>query len=296
MAQGLFVGLTTLDVIYHVAALPQPNQKMVAQDAAIAAGGPATNAAVAFQHLGQGQHCTRLLSSVGQHSLAQVIRADLHCQSLILYDLEADRTSSPPLSSILVTPSTGDRAVVSLNAVKSQVPPDRIPAELWDMIQQRQIEIVLMDGHQMQVSEAIARQCQQQRIPVVVDGGSWKPGFERLLPWASYVICSANFYPPHCQTSSEVIHYLHKLGVPSAAVTRGGDSILWSDRPQSISSLPVPTVQPLDTLGAGDIFHGAFCHFILGQSFREAMESAAAIAALACQYMGTRQWLLAERP
>lgn len=50
--QGLFVGLINLDLIYLVKHLPQANQKVVASDYAVAAGGPATNAAVTFSQLG----------------------------------------------------------------------------------------------------------------------------------------------------------------------------------------------------------------------------------------------------
>ena len=53
--RGLFVGLTTLDLIYHADHPPQANQKVVAKDMMFAAGGPATNAAVAFAALGMNQ-------------------------------------------------------------------------------------------------------------------------------------------------------------------------------------------------------------------------------------------------
>lgn len=35
----------------------------------------------------------------------------------------------------------------------------------------------------------------------------------------------------------------------------------------------------VDTLGAGDIFHGAFCHYVLRENFLDALASAAKIAA-----------------
>ncbi|MCY7284866.1 MAG: sugar kinase, partial [Cyanobacteria bacterium CAN_BIN43] len=44
--QGLFVGLVTLDLVYLVTALPQSNQKIVALEDSMTAGGPAANAAV----------------------------------------------------------------------------------------------------------------------------------------------------------------------------------------------------------------------------------------------------------
>ncbi|NET50891.1 MAG: sugar kinase, partial [Merismopedia sp. SIO2A8] len=46
-----------------------------------------------------------------------------------------------------------------------------------------------------------------------------------------------------------------------------------------------------DTLGAGDIFHGAFCHYILQQNFTESLVAAAEIASNSCKFFGTRRWM-----
>jgi sugar/nucleoside kinase (ribokinase family) len=45
-------------------------------------------------------------------------------------------------------------------------------------------------------------------------------------------------------------------------------------------------------MGAGDVFHGAFCHYIIQQDFTEALASATNIAADSCQFFGTRQWMV----
>jgi sugar/nucleoside kinase (ribokinase family) len=55
--------------------------------------------------------------------------------------------------------------------------------------------------------------------------------------------------------------------------------------------IDVPTVQAVDTLGAGDIFHGAFCHYILRENFPTALKQAAHIASFSCQFFGTRRWM-----
>ena len=52
MASGIFVGLSTIDLIYTVDEFPSANAKAVARSQAILAGGPATNAAITFSHLG----------------------------------------------------------------------------------------------------------------------------------------------------------------------------------------------------------------------------------------------------
>jgi sugar/nucleoside kinase (ribokinase family) len=288
---GLFVGLTTLDLIYQVPHIPQSNEKLVAADLAIAAGGPATNAAVAFRHLG---NTAILLSAIGHHATTSLVHADLTAQQVESRDLLPERVDPPPISSVLVTdpmgeahsPNRGQRAVISRNALHLQVPAHRIPSHILDGI-----DIVLIDGHQLEVSVAIAQAAQQQNIPVVLDGGSWKPGLEAVLPFVTYAICSANFSPPDGLSPSDAMRYLSETTpIPTIAITHGGDPIQYWSQGET-GEVAVPSIQPVDTLGAGDIFHGAFCHWILQTSFVEALEQASAIAAFACQSFGTRQWL-----
>jgi sugar/nucleoside kinase (ribokinase family) len=292
-AIGLFVGMTTLDLIYLATAAPGANQKVVALDTAIAAGGPATNAAVAFAHLG-GE--ARLLSVLGCHPMTQLVRSDLASHPITHLDLAPDHTPSPPVSSITVTQATGARSVISMNAVRFQADPSAVLQSVLD-----QVDVVLIDGHQMAVGAALAAQARARGISVVIDGGSWKPGFETVLPHVDYAICSANFWPPGCATSEQVFAAL--AAVPYVAITHGERPIEYAEGIGSaggnrgpVSSLAVPAVCPVDTLGAGDFFHGAFCHFLLQSNFQaghfpQALAQAAAVAARSCQSFGTRQWL-----
>jgi sugar/nucleoside kinase (ribokinase family) len=280
---GLFVGITTLDLIYGVSHVPQANEKQTAANLAIAAGGPATNAAVTFRHLG---NQAKLLSVLGQHSLTELVRADLEAQQVELLDLAPERQDPPPLSSIMVTERTGDRAVVSRNAVNNQARVSQIPLNILEGI-----DIVLIDGHQLEVSVAIAQAAHLQNIPVVLDGGSWKPGLEKVLSLVDYAVCSANFLPPGCAAQAEVVAYLRNVMTsPVIAITQGGATITYFAQSQN-GEIAVPKIQPVDTLGAGDIFHGAFCHWILHTDFVDALTQATGVAALACQSFGTRQWL-----
>ena len=284
--QGLFVGLISLDVIYLVKHLPRENQKMVALNYTAAAGGPATNAAVTFSYLG---NQATALGMLGAHPIRHLIMEDLKMQGVAIADLNPSYPEPPPTSSIMVTESTGDRAVVSLNAVRLQAAPEQIPANIL-----HGIDVVLIDGHQMAVGSAIAHQAKARGIPIVVDGGSWKPGFETVLSLADYVICSANFYPPTGKTGPEPLSYLKGLGVPHIAITHGAEPIAFISEGLS-GRLPVAQINPVDTLGAGDIFHGAFCHYLLQSSFPDALAQAAQVATQACQFFGTRSWLVEGR-
>jgi len=281
--RGLFVGLTTLDFVYLANQPLGANQKQVAADYTVAAGGPATNAAIAFRYLGG---AATVMSVVGQHPMTQLIRADLQAWQVDLSDLLPHHPVSPPVSSIVVTATTGERAVISINASKVQVEANAVSTEVLD-----EVDVVLMDGHQMAIGAAIAQFAKVRAIPVVVDGGSWKPGFETVLQQADYVIGSANFHPPGCATSEAAIAYLAELGVPFIAMTNGGAPIVYHTATEA-GQISVPVTKVVDTLGAGDILHGAFCYFILQHSFVDSLEYAAELAARSCESFGTRQWLL----
>ena len=279
--KGLFVGLLTLDLVYLTPNFPTQNQKIAAADYTVSAGGPATNAAVTFSYLGNE---AIVLSVAGNHPINGLIRSDLANYKVSIADLEPTRIEPPPVSSIIVTEKTGDRAVVSINYTKEQITADKIPPDIL-----QGVDIVLIDGHQMLVGEALAQQAKTKNIPIVIDGGSWKPGFEKIFP-VDYAICSENFYPPGCENTEQVFSYLSNMGIPHIAIAKGEKPIQYRSH-NRIDEIEIPQINPIDTLGAGDIFHGAFCHYIMQNSFREALTAAAKIATHSCQFFGTRRWM-----
>jgi sugar/nucleoside kinase (ribokinase family) len=222
---------------------------------------------------------------LGTHAIAQLIRADLAEYNVRIIDLEPGRSHSPPVSSIIVTEATGDRAVVSINATKSQVDRQAINQDILTSV-----NIVLVDGHQIAASKEIAQLAHSKNIPILLDGGSWKPGLEEILPFIEWAVCSDNFYPPNCYNSEQVFAYLSAAGISHIAITRGEKSILYLSN-GTYSSIEVPQIQATDTLGAGDIFHGAFCHYILQNNFTDTLTAAAKIASHSCTNFGTRGWM-----
>jgi sugar/nucleoside kinase (ribokinase family) len=286
MATGLFVGLITLDCIYRVSHVPSSDEKLVAEDSLLVAGGPATNAAIAFACLG---NRAVVMGALGQHPLAATIRAELASYGVEVVDLMPELVTPPPLSTILVTASTGDRAIVSRNAVGRQAePPDALENALRDA------DMLLIDGHQMAAGLAAATLAQRQGVPVVIDAGSWKPGFEAVLRRATSAIAAAKFQIPG---QADTLAALASLGVPEVAITHGSQPLQYCYQ-QQVGMLPVPQVTVQDTLGAGDIFHGAFCHYRLQAPFTAALAHAAQVAAQSCQHFGPRAWIneVTEQP
>lgn len=324
--RGLFVGLCVLDIIQSVGRLPGPDEKTTALRQTVAAGGPATNAAAAFAALGGS---AVLLTGVGRHPLAEGIRADLAgigagrpgvggdpgpAQDLAaglatagvrLLDADPNRLLPPSVSSVLVTASTGERAVVSTNAAASTLLP---PPELTEEV--AAADVLLVDGHHMQLARAAAEAARDLGRPVVLDGGSWKAGTDALLPYVDIAVCSAAFRPPGVASDDGVLSYLLDHGVRMAAISRGPQPILWRTRAKSP---PTPTGSPhggevdvpppgpiVDTVGAGDVLHGALAYAFAirppelpwkNADFPAMLRFAATIAGHSCTTPGTRAWM-----
>lgn len=283
----MFAGLCTLDIIQSVDRLPDANQKVVAHDFLIAAGGPATNAAVAFAHLGGD---AELVTTLSRHPLTDVIARDLETCGVTLHaPREGD---SPPITaSIMVTRATGDRAVVSPSGGAASV--NDAPAALPPLTG---AGAVLVDGYHPTTAISIAQAARASGIPVLMDAGSLKPHTAQVAGEVDLVIASADLTTPTGKSEpAEVFAWLASLGVERAVITRGGEPVLWST-PEGEGEVPVPAVEAADTLGAGDFFHGALTWRIasLGMADARLAEDiawASGVVATSLGSFGTRAWL-----
>jgi sugar/nucleoside kinase (ribokinase family) len=295
---GLHVGLATLDLVQRVERLPGPDEKVTATRADLAAGGPATNAAVTFAALG-GQAV--LVTAVGTGPLARVVQDDLAACGVRLLDA-APPGYAVPVSAAAVVEATGERSVVSRNAVGADV---GVPAGLPALVEDA--AVVLVDGHHPALALAAAAAAVARGVPVVLDAGSWKPVLSRLLPLVTLAVCSqsftlpASFALPASSTlpgsvvppgaSTQGVAALLAAGPVFVVVTAGSRPVRWWTEGAS-GHVDVPAVDALDTHGAGDVLHGAFAHALAcGADPVEALRAGVAVAALRVQHVGPRSWL-----
>lgn len=311
---GLFIGLAVLDVIQLVDAPPGPDEKIVALDQAVAAGGPAANAAVAFAALG-GR--ALLAAPVGAGPLAELIRADLTACGVELIDCAAAPTArgaaaaGPSVSSCTISAATGERSVVSTNA---RARPDPAPlSALSDAVAAGAPapDVVLIDGHNPPLARAGLDLAERVGALRLMDAGSWKDDAADLPGRCDVVAPSARFHPPGpagaLREPADVAAWLRGRGAGAVVLTRGSAPVLWWCGERSGSAAP-PAVGAVDTLGAGDVFHGALAlalaRALPGRRFGgggeariapaalvDAVASACAVAAASTEHFGTRAWI-----
>src|SRR5262249_34559009 len=148
-----------------------------------------------------------------------------------------------------------------------------------------------IDGHDTPAVERAAGIARRRGIPVSVDVDTIYPGFDRVLPSVDYLVASTEF-PERWTSERDPLRALeliqNEYRMPVAAMTLGqhgalarvGGSFLYS---------PGFIVDCVDTTGAGDVFHGAFCYAVLEElPIRESLEFANAMAALNCTRFGAR--------
>ncbi|MGQ0716638.1 MAG: PfkB family carbohydrate kinase [Pseudonocardiales bacterium] len=280
---GLFVGLATLDLVQRVGWRPGVDEKVIAQRSDLAAGGPAAVAAVAFGALG-GRSV--LVSALGPGPVGRFAAGELGRAGVQIVDAWA-AGADLSISAITVLDGTGERSVVSRNAEDMIV---AVPADLPALA--RDADVVLIDGHHADLALAAARAARTAGVPVVLDCGSAKPVYAALVPLADAAVCSAGFMAGERDGFDAIAAALLADGARLVAMTAGAAPVRWRTR-QATGAVEVPPVTVRDTLGAGDVLHGAVT-FALARGVTDPQHSLSfgvAVASLRVQHTGPRGWL-----
>jgi sugar/nucleoside kinase (ribokinase family) len=112
---------------------------------------------------------------------------------------------------------------------------------------------------------------------------------EGLLNASSHLVFSAEALHATAgmQDNEQALRRIAKLTHSFVAVTLGAHGMNWLDGEGQFRRMAGFPVHTVDTLGAGDIFHGAFALAIAeGAGIEPAMRFAAAAAALKCTRFG----------
>lgn len=277
---GTFIGICSLDTIYYVDAFPAPDQKCRAHDKRIMAGGMAANAAAAFSQLGGKSH---LVSCFGETFPAQTALHDLQSLGVKITDNGCPDYDFPT-STIISNVISQERAVISSPKTATETN-NKTPlhsANLGD--------IVMIDGFFPDIALPLLKRCRELNIPVVWDADKWRSDdYIDFLPYIDIAICSRDFHPPGCRNEEQVFSFFKDNDIARYAMTNGGAPIKWCQDNRRGEINIHATSDVIDTLGAGDVLHGAFCKFYLQeQDFVSALVKSSQIATTSCRQKGPR--------
>lgn len=275
MTAILVVGVAVVDYVFYVDAFPETAEKYRARDARIVGGGCGANAAVALARLGGAAH---LAARLGADATAQLILSDLKAEGVetSLCDQTGARSSC---SSILVD-AAGERQIVNFRGAGLTEAADHISGAPT-------VSAVLADTRWTKGAVAAMELAKSRGVPGVLDvEAGADPAVLALTSHAAFSVQGlADLFPGD---PGEALARIVTEHGGWACVTMGADGVLWRDA-SGKGHVPSPRVDVVDTLGAGDVWHGAFAlRLSEGAPETEAIRFANAVAALKCTRPGGR--------
>jgi sulfofructose kinase len=277
------VGLNATDTLLMVPHFPAYAGKVPYEEEIVSPGGQVASALVACARLGLR---TKYIGAVGDDERGRIQMESLRGTGINLDHVQI-RVNCPNQSAyIIIDRSTGERTVLWRRADCLCISADQITPE-----QITCARLLHIDGHDTPAVAHAAAIARQHGIPVTVDVDTIYRGFDRVLPNVDYLVASSEF-PTNWTGNHDPFRALETLqneyGMKVAAMTLGAHGSLARVDGQFVYA-PAFVVNCVDTTGAGDVFHGAFCYAVLqGMAMPEALEFSNAMAALNCTAIGAR--------
>ena len=260
---------------------PAPGTKVPASEFIVTGGGGAANAAVAVARLGGRAAFAGPLGGSSDH-VSNRILADLAKDGIDCSGVARKEDGTASVSLILIDES-GEKTIATRRGVNLG---HALPADANALV--ADADAVLVDNRLPDFVSAVCRAAQARRIPIVIDLDQATRPDDSLLKLGSHVVASAEALRGTTGLSDRGAG-LRRLAEHISgflAVTDGPAGIYWLER-GALRHMPAFKVKAIDSLGAGDAFHGAFALALAeGRSLPDALRFASAVAALKCTHFG----------
>ncbi|NKL36215.1 sugar kinase [Rhizobium sophorae] len=281
----LCVGAAVMDTLFRVRTLPTGQGKILPYDMLQIAEGMASSAAFAVARLGGN---ASLWGAVGNDATGERIIADLGNSGIDTSCMLRVDGARSAVSTILVD-DQGERLIVPFYDAglhETVKPVTRKDVSSFDA--------VLVDVRWPKLALRTLLAAREAGKPGILDGDVAGDGvIEMLAPAASHIV----FSQPAAERLAGAAELVKVVGLLKRkfehafiSVTAGEKGSFWfDDRTGEIVHLTAPKVRAVDTLAAGDIFHGAFALAVAeALPIEERMRVSSIAAALKCKVFGGR--------
>lgn len=281
----LSVGALTLDTILRVETLPAHQGKFIASDGVQIASGMATSAACAAHRLGAE---VSLWASAGDDPVGDHLVAAIEAEGVDCGFVRRVGGARSALASILVD-AQGERIIVPFYDSRAQADPEALPAADLSAF-----DAMLVDVRWPGAAALALKAARAIGRPAILDADTASSDvLEQLLPLASHIVASEPAARILCNRDldpHQACEALARRTDAFVAVTGGAAGTWWFDRAAGSSRhVAAPKIKAVDTLAAGDVFHGAFAVGLAeAMPVEQALRFASAAAALKCLRFGGR--------
>lgn len=280
----LCIGHSSWDMTVPVDDYPVENTKYRFSEKYSAGGGPASNAAYL---LGKWGIETVIATTIGSDDFGTKIKKEFQDIKVNTEYIETNYEKETPFSFILINKKNGSRTVFN---VATEHP--ALKKLNYDFTP----DIIFTDGHDYGATQnAISK---YQNAISVIDAGRITPELLELCKYIKYIVCSKGFAETvtgmkfDFNNPQSLVNIYTKLQnkYPNSnlTITLEEHGCLYTSG-NEIKIMPGLKLTPVDTTGAGDIFHGAFTYGLAnGFDMDKVMTFANIAAGLSVTKMGSR--------
>ena len=278
----LCIGMPVRDLTFRIEELPERGFKVNASHFEEICGGNALNAAIGIVRLGGRASICGPMGDVREASAKYIFEKLAH-EGIDTKHIMHMQGLVTPISNIMIDPS-GERTIVTFR--DPELWKVRLP-DAGELLEDCQA--ILTENRCAEFCTDLCAEARRRGIPVIVDVDRTMSLREGLLTASSHLVFSSEALQSTASVrdDAEALKKIAKFTPSFVAGTRGAQGTLWLDEQHKLRETPAFPVHTVDTLGAGDVFHGAFALAITeSQDISSALRFASAAAALKCTRFG----------
>lgn len=271
-------GIAVLDLVLSVNEIPNLAEKYRASDANWLIGGCAANAAIAIAKLGGSP---QLASRIGDDEIGKNISQALIVQGVSTDALQISKNGRSSFSTVMVA-NSGERQIVNFRGSGLE---DNLP-QLINHARQRPFSAYLADTRWLEGAKASFKIAKELGRPAILDAEA--PIDEELAMMASHVAFSLQGLRDFmAEENLEIALVAAAKRLKNWVCVTDGENGCYLTEEGRIMNIASPKIKAIDTLGAGDVWHGAFSLALaMGKAEAPAVLFANRAAALKCTKSG----------
>lgn len=280
----MVIGRSCLDYIAVVNRFPAENQKLPLEFRLREGGGQGGTSSCCISRLG-GR--VAYVGKLGDDDAGRFCLKRLKDFDVSTGFVEIVKGGKTPVAYVFVTAAGGDRTIIyERNALPQIAIDDRL------LKLAARSKVVLLDPEVTYLGRQL-KTVAKDDIKLVYDCERWREGIENVMGSVDFFIPSSEFLESEAlQLVDTPLHQkiitLHKMVSGQLVVTHGEYGAYYvSDN--RLYQVPAPELEVVDTIGAGDNFHGAFALALSrGFDLHQSVKFSVAVASLSCREYGGR--------
>jgi sugar/nucleoside kinase (ribokinase family) len=277
------VGVNALDLIAIIDGYPQPDTKVQFQTFDVQGGGVVATAMAACARLGLK---ARYIGKVGGDFWSRASLKTLAREGIDVRHVIRDKTSPGHVSLVLADRATGQRTLFFRRPPAYAIRPAELDREAVTAGR-----LLHVDGIDAAAALQAVRWAREAGMRVTMDGERIVPGIDEVWPEVDLLVCNPRFIrgtTGHAAVE-DGLREMADRGPGRVAVTLAEEGVLGFEGGRMVR-VPGFRVEPVDTNGAGDVFHGACAVGELrGWPLAWTLTFANAVAAMKCRVLGGRR-------